>query len=222
MANRLNSRESRGPVSAAGKEKSSQNAVQHGLLSTSTTVLSWEDPAQLAEFQVRMEAELKPVGPLENAFAEQIVGALWKLRRLNHYESDVTEYHYLYIREQQENQKAADLERRKDQYADRLMQPTITDRAQYAQHQAEARQIAELRQDLLPTIGAAFIADVSGPDALGKLRRYQTSIENAMFRALHELQRLQAVRQGSALAVPAAMDIGVTVSNTDDVAEDNS
>jgi hypothetical protein len=53
------------------------------------------------------------------------------------------------------------------------------------------------------------------PDALGKLRRYQTATENSLYRALHELQRLQAARQGSTVPAPAALDVGLSISTPD-------
>ncbi|MDQ2911116.1 MAG: hypothetical protein M3R39_08900 [Actinomycetota bacterium] len=48
-------------------------------------------------------------------------------------------------------------------------------------------------------LGVAFSRDASGPNALGKLSRYETAIERVLFRNLDELMRLQAARadQGS-------------------------
>jgi hypothetical protein len=42
---------------------------------------------------------------------------------------------------------------------------------------------------------------------LGKLARYEASIERALSRALHELQRLQAGRAGEPVSPPAALDV---------------
>ena len=47
-------------------------------------------------------------------------------------------------------------------------------------------------------------------DSLAKLSRYETSIERSLYKALHELQRLQASRKGQPVAVPVAVDIDVT------------
>jgi hypothetical protein len=82
-ANRSNSQRSRGPTSPQGKAASSQNAIKHGLLSGKPSALPWEDPQELTEFRAQMQDELKPQGPLESALVEQIVGALWKLRRMD-------------------------------------------------------------------------------------------------------------------------------------------
>jgi len=46
-------------------------------------------------------------------------------------------------------------------------------------------------------------------DAFGKLARYEAHIERGMYRALHELQRLQAVRQGQQVTPPLVVDVDV-------------
>lgn len=42
---------------------------------------------------------------------------------------------------------------------------------------------------------------------LGSLSRYEMTIERSLFKALHELQRLQAVRMGGQVSAPAALDV---------------
>jgi hypothetical protein len=53
----------------------------------------------------------------------------------------------------------------------------------------------------------------SGPhgDTLSKLSRYEVTIERGLYKALHELQRLQAERRGEDVPPPAAVDVEVTV-----------
>lgn len=58
-------------------------------------------------------------------------------------------------------------------------------------------------------IGTAIRSLSDGRDVLGKLTRYETSIDRALKGALHELQRLQAARAGQAVAPPAAVDVNV-------------
>lgn len=43
----------------------------------------------------------------------------------------------------------------------------------------------------------------------GKFQRYETQIENKLYRALHELERLQRGRKGEKLLVPATVDVGL-------------
>jgi hypothetical protein len=57
-----------------------------------------------------------------------------------------------------------------------------------------------------PDLGFAFR---EGADSMGKLARYETTLERAFYRALHELQRLQAVRAGELVPAPVAVDVTV-------------
>ena len=41
-------------------------------------------------------------------------------------------------------------------------------------------------------------------------QRYESHIERGMYKALHELQRLQAARSGKALPVPAVIDVDIS------------
>lgn len=52
-------------------------------------------------------------------------------------------------------------------------------------------------------------ADIAGltSEKNEKIMRYSTTIERSMYRALHELQRLQAVRNGQEIAPPAVLDV---------------
>ena len=50
-------------------------------------------------------------------------------------------------------------------------------------------------------------------DLLPNLSRYEAAIDRSLFRALHELERLQLRRSGAAVAPPVAMDIDVAIRN---------
>jgi hypothetical protein len=50
------------------------------------------------------------------------------------------------------------------------------------------------------------------------LSRYESMLERGLFKALHELQRLQAARQGEVVPVPEAVDVEVSVSEPDGLA----
>jgi hypothetical protein len=55
-------------------------------------------------------------------------------------------------------------------------------------------------------------AYVRGRDTLALLSRYEAGLERSMFKALHELQRLQAARNGEAVPLPVAVDVDLAVS----------
>jgi hypothetical protein len=57
------------------------------------------------------------------------------------------------------------------------------------------------------TKGEAFIHASNYSDAFSKLSRYEATIERSLYRALHELQRLQASREGQEIPAPAVLDV---------------
>ena len=44
------------------------------------------------------------------------------------------------------------------------------------------------------TLGRTYARDANGANVFSKLSRYETTIERGLYKALHELQRLQAAR----------------------------
>ena len=49
-------------------------------------------------------------------------------------------------------------------------------------------------------------------DVCPKLARYHSTIERSLYRALHELQRLQAARAGREVPLPLSVEVDVEVS----------
>jgi hypothetical protein len=49
-----------------------------------------------------------------------------------------------------------------------------------------------------------------GADSLAKLSRYERSIDKSLYKALHELERLQAARKGKHVPAPVVVDVEVT------------
>ncbi len=52
--------------------------------------------------------------------------------------------------------------------------------------------------------------DIAHNDIYGKLIRYEGSIERGIYKALHELERIQAKRNGEKVPPPIALDIDVS------------
>jgi hypothetical protein len=61
------------------------------------------------------------------------------------------------------------------------------------------------------TLGLAFRRDANTANAFSKLSRYETTMEQDLYKALHELQRLQAAR-GAARGTPPPLAVDVDVS----------
>jgi len=60
------------------------------------------------------------------------------------------------------------------------------------------------------TLGGAISHDFANYDTYGKLIRYESSIERGIYKALHELQRIQAARNGERPPAPLAVDIDIS------------
>jgi hypothetical protein len=80
-ANQANAQLSTGPRTEAGKARSSQNAIKHGLFSRQL-LLPGEDPNALASFRSSVLKRLAPRDLLELQVVEQYISSSWKLRRL--------------------------------------------------------------------------------------------------------------------------------------------
>lgn len=81
-ANRANAKKGAGPRSAAGKLKSSKNALIHGLLSSDMLVAD-EDSTQYDALLDSLVSDLVPAGANAHMLVEKIAIALWKMKRLN-------------------------------------------------------------------------------------------------------------------------------------------
>ncbi|TVQ35317.1 MAG: hypothetical protein EA356_08070 [Geminicoccaceae bacterium] len=82
---RANGAKSKGPVTAAGKARSSRNAETHGLTAALLT-----DPQERQRLQARIDAlvaDLKPATLLEHAMVERIAIALFRIERVARMES---------------------------------------------------------------------------------------------------------------------------------------
>src|SRR5947209_8614558 len=80
-ANRANAQLSTGPISLAGKAKSSLNAVKTGL--TGRTVLLPTEDAVLYEAHIeRFREELQPIGERETQLVQNLADTQWRLDRI--------------------------------------------------------------------------------------------------------------------------------------------
>ena len=84
----------------------------------------------------------------------------------------------------------------------------MTDETRHAAalRQAEKAEAARERE----TLAVAFTQATNTTDTLTKLSRYEVAIERSTYKALHELQRLQATRAGHAVSAPAVLDVNVS------------
>jgi hypothetical protein len=86
--NRANSQHSTGPRTAAGKQRSSLNAVRHGLTAASP-VLPSEDPAAFEHHRRGFFDEYHPATPTESQLVQELAGTSWRLNRIPLLEAEV-------------------------------------------------------------------------------------------------------------------------------------
>ena len=88
--NLANSQHSTGPKSAEGKQRSSQNALRHGL-TAQTVVLPTEDPGAYQLHGQSFTTELAPKGSIETHLAQSLADISWRLNRVAAIESKLLE-----------------------------------------------------------------------------------------------------------------------------------
>ena len=79
-ANQENSKLSTGPVTEAGKNKVSSNAVKHALEARKHIIIG-EDQETFNEYKLGMLQSLEPINVIEEEHALQIISLGWRLRR---------------------------------------------------------------------------------------------------------------------------------------------
>jgi hypothetical protein len=95
---------------------------------------------------------------------------------------------------------------------------TILDERKHQQAFSEAKEMKAKRDAETATLGRTFIRDADKANAFSKLSRYETGIERSLYKALHELQRLQTARRAEGnVQPPVAVDVDVSGVSRDDL-----
>ena len=220
QSNRQNALKSTGPRTLEGKAAVRLNAVKHGLLSQDV-LLPGEDEAALKELGEGLREELQPIGELENLLVERIIASTWRLRRLGRVEAGIFAfelYGELAERARKEAGKYSRTETKVmlgghelDGDVETIVKTTITDKQKHQEAVERAQEMESVRDAELATLGQTFIRDANKANAFSKLSRYETAIERRLYKALHELQRLQAARSANAnVPPPVVLDVDVS------------
>jgi hypothetical protein len=85
LANRENARQSTGPRTAEGKQRSAANATKHGL-SSAFTVLPDESQEEFDALAHQFRAEYQPQGEHQHFLIDQMIQARWRIARINRLE----------------------------------------------------------------------------------------------------------------------------------------
>ena len=86
--NRANSQHSTGPRTEPGKQRSSQNALRHGL-TAQTAVLPTEDPEAYQRHIQQFLDEYAPATPTETQLVHEIANTSWRLNRIPFLEAEL-------------------------------------------------------------------------------------------------------------------------------------
>jgi len=140
-----------------------------------------ESRETLGSFGKRLQDELRPVGELEVLLVDRIVSSAWRLRRVLAVEAGLFN-----PPDTEETPMEARLRRLTEGYGE-----DETERA--------------------VTLSETYREDAYSADAFSRLSRYEAGIERSLFRALHELQRLQAARAGTHVPPPVAVDVDLAL-----------
>ena len=208
-ANQQNAQKSTGPKTSAGKASSTMNALTHGL-TAKDVLLPEEDEGAFDGLWDQFESELQPVGALEVRFVDRIVAALWRLNRVGKVEAGIfalERYRAEYARAMEEVKKHGF-----EGYDVMAGLPSPTPEKHEAAKKA-AQKWEALEAGELATLGLTFSRDAAGANAFSKLSRYEAGIERALYRALHELQQLQAARRAKKGAPTLPLEILVDANS---------
>ena len=211
-ANRQNAQRSTGPRTADGKARVASNALKHGLTGKQI-VLPGEDPAEFDSFRSDLIADLAPQGALEEILAEKIVADVWRLRRVPQLEAA------FYWREDRRAKLEAAWNEKSSCETDSMKEvmtpPTFPSKVlpdRREAHQAAVAKWQELRAEPIPPLVPLTSILETVLTTLSSLERYETTLFRSLTKALHELQRLQAVRAGERVPAPAAVDVDVSIN----------
>ena len=185
------------------------NAMKHGLLAEHIVVRG-EDPAEFDSFRERLIDDFLPQGSHEEYLVERLAACMWRLRRLCRVEAGA--YGLASIRLElshnlEEMRKYENMMPLMPNPSDKRLH--IKDKPKHAKAPAQAEKTTKVLRGMSNSLGAAFVFDAENVGALSKLSRYEAAIERSLYRALHELQRVQAARQNG--QAPASIAVDVTV-----------
>ena len=141
---------------------------------------------------------------------ERVAACMWRLRRLYRVEAGIFAHETLTteLDRAEEEVKSFEQDDGKLLLAS-LRNVQITDEKRHSRATAPVEKTVRLLQEESLALGVAFRQDAENAGAISKLSRYEAAIERSFYRALHELQRVQAAREDG--QPPRSIAVDVTV-----------
>jgi hypothetical protein len=150
------------------------------------------------------------VGELENLLVDRVAAAVWRLRRLGRVEAGIFAWERFEELAERAEREAKRYEEDDTELLIEALNITITDEKKHEEALSRARQMRKGQEDVNATLGRTFARDADGANAFSKLSRYETAIERQLYKALHELERRQAARNGVSVTPPQVVDVDVS------------
>lgn len=164
-----------------GKTVSKYNALKHGIL-CKEALLEGENENDLSDSREGILNQFKPVGEMEMFLCERIISGIWRLQRTLRAEKSNMEY--------QLNHRGVYLEVDLDFFSS-----------------SDSSTVEEIKNKQRQRLRTSSMVE---NDGIEKIIRYENSIERSIYKSLHELQRLQAMRNGEKVQTPVAVDFDIT------------
>jgi len=200
--------QSTGPRTAAGKARSSFNALKHGL-TAKNVVFGTEDPSEFEQLRAELIEEYEPQTVTEFELVDRLGGLFWRLRRVPRMEAETLEARAAAVAGPDQSDQFDAEERRRhemQEIADRFIykdknkstaalhreEKQETQRKDEAERRATKRAAEEERRR--SNIGLALIRDSEHHDVFGKISRYEVSLMNSIARTLTIRRAIQASR----------------------------
>jgi hypothetical protein len=191
-ANRRNAAKSSGPKTLEGKAAAARNATRHAVLSNAPVLPGVESASDWDAHLTAVILSLHPSGYFEAVLASRVASLLWRLGRVTRYETENI---------------TSSLETA-EEHLSQVSQFDIRHIGRTAATQRARLERTRRERLLLQT------------DGVDKVVRYETHLDRSLFRALHELQRLQGMRHGTVgppLALDVDVSVGPSIATSDDV-----
>jgi hypothetical protein len=190
-ANQLNSKKSTGPKSKVGKSIVSKNSVKHGLLSNEA-LLPWESQSEYDSLVTRYIDNLEPEGEAEAFLVDRIISLVWKLKRAGRTEAGLISGERYNLNSEIEVSRLKKFTGSNDETA----------------HLNTVHAIDAFPDPI--ELGMIF---TKNSNALANIQRYEMNLEKSLYKAWHELQRIQANRKGESTNLPVAIDVNTDFAN---------
>ena len=190
-ANCENAKQSTGPRTTEGKARASRNARKHGLLARDVVIFGEKSDAY-EELRDAVFDEVESVGVREEALAETIAVCIFKNGRWVRVEASTFRYEAF-------DQQAAYAQGHARTFEKSISAAIagqsliVSDKAQRDAAIAQAEKAATARD--CETLARAFENASMRNNTWTKLSRYAVENERPLYRALRELERLQAIRK---------------------------